>query len=120
MKATLLILFPQDKGTLLHAALENYQDGDDKDRVSKTIALFRNFMKQKPSVLRQNVASIEADFIRGLDVLLGMSLGIEAECEKYYEGTINGLRFGGVADRIAKVGNKNVLIDYKTGVSFKT
>lgn len=110
------IISAQDKGTLLHAALENYQDGDDKDRVrKKTIALFRNFMKQKPSVLRQNVASIEADFIRGLDVLLGMSLGIEAECEKYYEGTINGLRFGGVADRIAKVGNKNVLIDYKTG-----
>lgn len=110
------IIPANEKGTLLHEALENYQDGDDKNKVrEKALALFNNFMKQKPSVLNQNVASVETDFMRGLEVLLSIPLGIEAECEKYYEGIISDLRFGGVADRIAKVGSKNILIDYKTG-----
>ncbi|NLB48722.1 MAG: hypothetical protein GX813_02625, partial [Erysipelotrichia bacterium] len=53
-----------EKGVLIHAALEGYQEGDDQKEVrSKALSLFRNFIKQKPSDLKSSVADIEADFM---------------------------------------------------------
>lgn len=109
-----------EKGNLLHAALKDYQKGDDKNRVRlRARQLFDNFTKKKPSDLKGNVLDLEDNFMRGLENLLAMDLGKQAECEKYYEGTIKDMFFGGTPDRIAVIDDKNVLIDYKTGTHSK-
>ena len=116
------VVIPRNElGTLIHKVMEKFQ----KDRVSlnelkiKAEKEFNNFLLKKPAMIPASVVKAKADYMRLIENVYDMDLGHHhVFSERYYEGKIGDIYFGGTADRLEKDKyGKYILVDYKTGLN---
>ena len=108
-----------EMGTLIHEVMEGFQ----KNKISKDELLnkayfaFDNFLKKKPAMIQSSIKASRDRFLRLVESLYKMDPGNKhIYSERYIEGSIEGINFGGMFDRLEQdvLGNY-IIVDYKTG-----
>ena len=108
-----------EMGTLIHEVMEGFQ----KNKISKIELLnkasdaFDNFLPKKPPMIPSSVAASKEHFLHLVASLYKMDPGNKhIYSERYIDGSIGDIRFGGMFDRLEQdvLGNY-IIVDYKTG-----
>ena len=113
------VISPSDKGTLIHKVMEKYKKSriSLKDFLFKANNEFEKFLLMKPAMIPSSKKKAKEEYLKLMADLY--EADPDNECvysEKYLQGNINGLLFGGALDRLEKdKSGKYILVDYKTG-----
>lgn len=120
-----VVINPNDKGTVFHAVMENFNKKDYKNEqefVDKGLKMFDDFMTGRPAIVDSSRIIERQGFEKGLRNAFRSDPGnkcILAE-KKITDCNVNGIKFTGKFDRLEQDANGDyILVDYKTGSSVK-
>ena len=113
------VMSAADKGTLIHEVIEGFNKNFmSKDEFLKMASdKFDRFLAKKPPLIPSSALKAREDYMRLMNNVYDDDPGNKhVYSEKYVEGKINDILFGGMFDRLeTDKNNKYVLVDYKTG-----
>ena len=114
-----IVIPSNEMGTLVHEVMEGFQKNkvSNIELLNKASIAFNNFLKKKPAMISSSVVAAKDHFLRLVASLYKMDPGNKhIYSERYIEGEIEGINFGGMFDRLEQdvLGNY-IIIDYKTG-----
>ena len=114
-----VVIPANEMGTLIHEVMEGFQKNKTSkiELLNKASTAFDNFLPKKPPMIPSSVAASKEHFLRLVASLYNMDPGHKhIYSERYIEGSIEGINFGGMFDRLEQdvLGNY-IIVDYKTG-----
>ena len=114
-----VVIPANEMGTLIHEVMEGFQKNKTSkiELLNKASTAFDNFLPKKPPMIPSSVAASKEHFLRLVASLYKMDPGHKhIYSERYIEGSIEGINFGGMFDRLEQdvLGNY-IIVDYKTG-----
>ena len=116
-----IVISRNEMGNLIHEVMERFE----KDKISlddlliKANIAFDNFLLKKPPMILASAVKARQDYLKLVKNVYNMDPGNEhILSEKYIEGSIGDILFGGKADRVERTKyGKYILVDYKTGTN---
>ena len=114
------VLIPRNEmGTLIHEVFERFDKNKNtyEEIREKAERAFANFLLKKPPMIRASIKKAEEDYMKLVEGTFKMDpSNSHVFSEKWIEGSIGGILFGGKADRLERTKfGKFILVDYKTG-----
>ena len=114
-----VVIPSNEMGTLVHEVMEGFQKNkvSQVELLNKASLAFDDFLPKKPPMIPSSVQAAKEHFLRLVASLYKMDPGHKhIYSERYIEGKIEGISFGGMFDRLEQdvLGNY-IIVDYKTG-----
>ena len=118
-----VVIPANELGTLIHKVMEKFQKGKTplSELMDKADQAFEDFLHQKPAMIPSSAKTAKDNYLRLVKNLYDMDPGnYHIFSEKYYNGRVGDILFGGTIDRVErdKFGNY-IIVDYKTGTNIK-